>query len=71
MKGEAGKKRRRVRETEGKRSTFFIKEMVDLKYKRKKLPVLRMLIYLIILIILIIFIIKAREFFSFLEVLSR
>jgi hypothetical protein len=45
--------------------------MVDLKYKRNKLPVLRFFVYIIILIAIVVMIIKSREIFSFLEVLTR
>jgi hypothetical protein len=62
---------KRAREKDRWRDIILTIEMVDLKYNRKKLPVLRILIYLIIMITLIIFIIKIREIFSFLEVLSK
>jgi hypothetical protein len=45
--------------------------MVDLKYKRNKLPVLRLFVYIIILIAIVVMIIKSREIYSFLEVLTR
>ena len=44
--------------------------MVNLKYNRKKIPVVRLLFYIIILIMIIVIIIKSREIFSFLEVFT-
>ncbi len=44
--------------------------MVNLKYRRKKLPVLKLFVYIIILITILVIIIRSREIFSFLEVFT-
>jgi hypothetical protein len=55
----------------GRPEEIILLTMVDLKYNRKKLPVIRLFVYLIILITVIVFIIRISEIFSFLEALSK